>query len=530
MAKDESAPAAELFPSTETASKAETATPDDGSASEKRDSDVESGKYETSGMDSETEKSNLVTWEGPDDPANPKNWSNSRKWTSAILISCFAFICPLSSSMAAPALNKIGDDLGIPENSLELQLVLSIFVLAYSFGPLVLSPCSEVWGRTRIIKFGNLLFIVFNTACGFAKTEAQITAFRLIAGFGGSATLGMGAGVISDCWNAEERGRGMSIYQLAPVLGPAVGPIAGGLIVSHTTWRWTFWTITIFNVAIQIGAAIFLKETYAPRLLLLKARKLRAETGNNQLQTKWEKDGRTLTKLVGKALTRPWRFLATQPIIQLLALYQAMNYGLLYLMIASFPSLWEGRYGMSTSIASLNYISLALGSLIGAQVCGPLIDATHRRLKKRHGLGPDEPGLPEFRIPIMIPAAIITPCGIFLYAWSAEYKVHWIVPNIGAVLFAGGSMVSYQCIQTYVVDCYTTHAASASAASAFLRSLAAFSFPLFAPYLVHNLGYGWGGSVLGFVAVVLGIPAPLLFWKYGKAIREFSFKYIGNDG
>ena len=74
----------------------------------------------------------------------------------------------------------------------------------------------------------------------------------------------------------------------------------------------------------------------------------------------------------------------------------------------------------------------------------------------------------------------------------------------------------------YLVDTYTEFAASASAASALLRSLAAFSFPLFAPNMFHKLGYGMGCTVLGSVAVVLGIPAPILLWKFGAKIRGLS--------
>jgi hypothetical protein len=95
-------------------------------------------------------------------------------------------------------------------------------------------------------------------------------------------------------------------------------------------------------------------------------------------------------------------------------------------------------------------------------------------------------------------------------------------------MFACGSMISYLCNQTYVVDTYTRYAASASAASSLLRSLAAFSFPLFAPYLFRDLGYGWGASVLGLVAVVLGIPAPFVFWKYGERLRKRSLFASGS--
>lgn len=83
-------------------------------------------------------------------------------------------------------------------------------------------------------------------------------------------------------------------------------------------------------------------------------------------------------------------------------------------------------------------------------------------------------------------------------------------------------MISYQCNQTYLVDIYTRYAASAFAASAFLRSLAAFSFPLFVPYLFCDLGYGWGASVLGLAALVLVIPAVLVFWKNGQRLRKRS--------
>jgi MFS family permease len=125
----------------------------------------------------------------------------------------------------SPALPQIARDFHI-SSSVEQSLVLSIFTLGYSFGPFVLSPTSEIYGRVHVIQIANLFYIVWNFACGFAQSKVQLLVFRLLAGIGGSATLGVGGGVLSDVWLPEQRGRGVSVYSLAPVLGPAVGPIS----------------------------------------------------------------------------------------------------------------------------------------------------------------------------------------------------------------------------------------------------------------------------------------------------------------
>jgi MFS family permease len=96
------------------------------------------------------------------------------------------------------------------------------------------------------------------------------------------------------------------------------------------------------------------------------------------------------------------------------------------------------------------------------------------------------------------------------------------MPNIGVAFFGFGVITSFQCIQTYIVDSYTRFAASAIGAVAVLRSLAGFGFPLFAPYMYQKLQYGWGNSLLGFLGIALGWPAPFLLWKYGELLRKKS--------
>ncbi|KAI1134512.1 MFS general substrate transporter [Hypoxylon sp. FL0543] len=501
----------------------------------RRDLDLEQAQPEeksaVAAIASNSNDPNLVTWAGPEDPENPKNWSISKKWGAVFIVSLFTLVSPVSSSMVAPSLTAIGEELDITQ-AFEQNIVLSIFVLAYALGPLAWGPLSELYGRVPVLQLSNLGYFGFNLGCGFARTKGQIIAFRFLSGLGGSASLAIGGGVLGDLFVAEQRGRAMSMYSLAPLLGPAIGPIAGAFITENTTWRWAFWATCIADAAIQGAGLLFLRETYGPLLLDRKRLRLARETGNTALRTPYDDissnsgggGGGSRSSVwitLGTAMTRPFRLLATQVIVQCIALYMMYVYGLMYLMLTSFPPLFTSPppagYGMGVGVGGLNYISLGLGFFLGAQVCAPLQDRIYALLKRRYGAG-----RPEFRVPMMVPGAVLIPVGLLVYGWTAELKTHWIGPNVGALLFAAGAIVCFQCLQGFLVDSYQRYAASAVGAATVLRSLAGFGFPLFAPSMYDRLGYGWGSTLMALLGVVIGWPSPLLLWRYGEALRERS--------
>ena len=305
-----------------------------------------------------------------------------------------------------------------------------------------------------------------------------------------------------------------------------MGPVVGGFITEYSTWRWTFWAVSIADGAVQILGTAFLKETYAPVILRKKSLAMRKSTGDPKWHTKWETPNRTFANILKAALIRPFILLGTQPIIQVLALYIAYLYGIIYLLLTTFPTLWVNRYHESIGIAGLNYISLGTGYLIGTQSTARAQDAIYKLLKARSA---DGLGRPEFRLPLLIPGSVLVPGGLLWYGWSAQKNLHWIMPNIGIAIYGVGVKIGTQCSQSYAVDAYTLYAASAGAAGTFLRSLAGFGFPLFAPYMYDALDYGWGNSLLAFVAIAIGLPAPLLLWKYGPYLRSRSTYAAGGD-
>jgi hypothetical protein len=226
---------------------------------------------------------------------------------------------------------------------------------------------------------------------------------------------------------------------------------------------------------VQICAFFFFAETNPRAILDKKARALRKKTGNGHLYTDWdEPDQKPLTKL-GVAFKRPFKLLATQPIVQFIGIYMAFLYGLMYLVLSTFAGLWINSYHETISIGGLNYISTGLGFFAGSRFNAFFQDRVYRRLKARNG----GVAKPEFRIPLMIPGSILVPIGIFIYAWTSEYTTFWLWPNVGVFIVTVGMIICFQSMQVYVVETYSRYAASAVAATVVLRSLAGFGFPLF---------------------------------------------------
>jgi MFS family permease len=192
-----------------------------------------------------------------------------------------------------------------------------------------------------------------------------------LSGIGGSAPS-IGGGILADCWRADERGKSLSFYYLFPLLGPAVGPIMGAFVVKYTTWHWMFYSTSILSAVIQLVGVFALPETFGPTILYRRAKRLRFITGNSNLRTKFERRDHK-SSLLG-ALIRPFKLLGTQPIIQVLALFVAYVYGLMYLALSTFPLVWVDVYKEQPDIAGLNYISLALGFCLATQICAPVND------------------------------------------------------------------------------------------------------------------------------------------------------------
>ena len=192
----------------------------------------------------ESEDSNTVSWDSPDDPANPLNWSSWRRWTLISLVSTVTFMAGLSSSMFAPGIPRLLVEFHSTNSTLG-SFVVTVFVLGLAFGPLVWAPLAEIYGRLIVQHVGSAGFLLFTIACALSTNLSMLIGMRLLQGTFASSSLTNGGAIIADMVRQEERGFAMAMYTLGILLGPSVGPVAGGFLAAAKGWRWIFWLVSI---------------------------------------------------------------------------------------------------------------------------------------------------------------------------------------------------------------------------------------------------------------------------------------------
>lgn len=124
---------------------------------------------------------NIIDFDGPDDPDNPMNWHSSKKWGMVALISAITFLTPLASSQFAPGVPDVMREFH-STSELLAGFMVSIYVLGFAFGPLIIAPLSEMYGRLPLYHSCNFLFIIFTIAAAVAANMTQFIVFRFFMG------------------------------------------------------------------------------------------------------------------------------------------------------------------------------------------------------------------------------------------------------------------------------------------------------------------------------------------------------------
>lgn len=201
----------------------------------------------------------------------------------------------------------------------------------------------------------------------------------------------------------------------------------------------------------------------------------------------------------------------------LITIYMAFIYGILYLFFESYPIAFQEQRGWNAGVGALPFIGIAVGVAIGVAI---ITYTSNTRFKAKLEANGGKP-IPEERLIPMIIGAAILPIGLFWFAWTSSPHIHWAPQVIAGIPIGAGVQMIFLQGLGYIIDVYLMYANSAIAGNTLVRSAAGGGFPLFATALYHTLGVDWATSLLGFLTVAF-FPVPILFFIYGKKIRQMS--------
>lgn len=176
----------------------------------------------------------------PNDPKNPFNWPNAKKYRACILACAMTFIVQINGTMMTSAAEQINESFHVSDEVFPHSYwpVLS-WNLGGAAAPLVGLPLMENFGVRYTYLGIYAVLIIFIIPQAVAQNFATLIVVRIVTGSCTATLANITSGIVSDIWYAGlTKSFFTSMYIFALLSGLSMGPVFGSLVVQYTTWRW----------------------------------------------------------------------------------------------------------------------------------------------------------------------------------------------------------------------------------------------------------------------------------------------------
>ncbi len=148
------------------------------------------------------------------------------------------FLASLDQTVVIPAVPAIAGDLNAFGH---LSWIVTAYLLTSTAATPIYGKLSDIYGRRALLIPALALFIAASMLCGFVQTLPQLIAARALQGLGGAGLMAMAQAAVADVVSPRERGRYQGYMASMWGLSSIAGPIVGGWVTDHLSWRWVFW-------------------------------------------------------------------------------------------------------------------------------------------------------------------------------------------------------------------------------------------------------------------------------------------------
>lgn len=179
-----------------------------------------------------------------------------------ILITLLASICslgPLATDMYLPALPQMTLDFATTPSI--IQLTLTSWLIGLAIGQVIAGPLSDIYGRTRPLVFGLIIFTISSVACIFAPSIELFIFARFIGGFAASSALVVSRAIASDIYKGTMLTKFLATVMIIQGLAPIIAPVLGGQLLRFFSWISVFVILTLAGIGITLLSLLKYKET-----------------------------------------------------------------------------------------------------------------------------------------------------------------------------------------------------------------------------------------------------------------------------
>lgn len=273
----------------------------------------------------------------------PPEGSVGPQWLFLLIMAGLGMVGPFSIDTIFPAFAQMQREWGSSE--LELQQLISVYLLSFAVMSLLHGPLSDALGRKPVIIGGTILFIAASVGCAVSPSLPVLLFFRAIQGLSAGAGQIISRAMVRDVFSNDQAQRTMSHIAMIFGLAPALAPIVGGWLLGIGSWRGIFWFLVGFGVVILLLVIFALAETHPP-----------------ELRSKF--DARTLVS----GLVAVWRDRNGRR----LAFTGMFNFAGMFLYISSVPLFVLKLLGKGEQDFWILFVPLISGLVLGSWVSGRL--------------------------------------------------------------------------------------------------------------------------------------------------------------
>jgi EmrB/QacA subfamily drug resistance transporter len=190
-----------------------------------------------------------------------------RKWLPLLAISLGTFMLLVDVTIVTVALPDMARDL--PASLPDLQWVLDVYALALAALLLGSGTIADRVGRKRVYLVGLVVFALASLGCSIAPSPGALIAGRAVQGIGGAAMFATTLALLGAAYRGKDRAVAFGVWGAINGAASAIGPILGGLLTEHLSWRWIFIVnlpVSVVAVALAAGVLTESRDEHAVRV------------------------------------------------------------------------------------------------------------------------------------------------------------------------------------------------------------------------------------------------------------------------